>query len=81
MKLVNEINMGNHFILTHERKDGSKVASLHSGNHFAELEVEKTKDNKIRIKEMNLGSAIVEPEHLAILFREAGITEIIKEVL
>lgn len=81
MKLVNEINMGSHFILTKEDKKGRRVATLYSGNRFGELEIEKTEDNNIRIKELNIGSAVVSPEHLALLFREVGLIEIVKEVL
>ncbi|UZJ77781.1 hypothetical protein [Fictibacillus sp. KU28468] len=73
-KIVKELNMGEHRIVIRESEDGVKTARLSSGFHGAILEVEKEK-NGIRIKEMELGSAHLTAEHLALLLHHAGVSE------
>jgi hypothetical protein len=70
----NEYNMGDYRVVVRESKDGTKTARLSSGFHGAILEVER-EENGIRIKEMEVGSAHITPEHLAMLLYLSGVSE------
>ncbi|WNB91275.1 hypothetical protein [Bacillus sp. NEB1478] len=76
----NEYNMGDFRIVVRETKEGTKTARLSSGFHGGILEVEKEKEG-IRIKEMEVGSAHITPEHLAMLLYLSGVsTEVVDEI-
>lgn len=80
MKTVNEIHMGEEFIVVKQRKNGSKVAVLHRNNSFGVLEMERV-EGKIRIKDLEVGSAFVDPEHLAVMLREVGMLKTVSNIL
>jgi len=68
------IFLGDNYIEVRNGKEGNSVATLHSATSFAMLEIENC-DGKVRIKEMELGSAFVDVKHLAILINEAGLKD------
>ncbi|MFS0905644.1 hypothetical protein AB3N02_21610 [Priestia aryabhattai] len=80
-KLTNQILLGNHYINTKDGKNDAKISTLHSGNTFGVLEIENRNDGVIRIKDLELGSAKVEPEHLALLLKEVGLAQQVKEAI
>ncbi|MDN3017065.1 hypothetical protein PH210_12770 [Paenibacillus sp. BSR1-1] len=69
------IHMGEHTIDVKSTKEGSVVASLSSGLSFKVLEMEKTSKGEIRLKEMELGSAHISSEHLAILLHHSNLAD------
>ncbi|MGG3466102.1 hypothetical protein ABES02_00735 [Neobacillus pocheonensis] len=69
------IHMGQHTIDIKETKEGSVVAKLKSGLSFGVLELEKTEKGDIRLKEMELGSAYVTAEQVAILLHHTNLAD------
>lgn len=69
------IHLGNHTIEVKETKEGRIIAKLSSGFSFGVLEVEKTEKGEVRLKEMELGSAYVTAEQLALLLYHTNLAE------
>lgn len=67
---------GDSFIEVKDSKNGGKIATLYSGKSFGVLEVENM-SGKIRIKDLEVGSAYVKPEHLKLMLKETGIMDIL----
>jgi hypothetical protein len=80
MKIVKEHYMGEHYITVKEKKNGSKVATLTSAISFGVLEIENT-EKGIRIKDLEVGSAYVSPQHLAILLKEVGVADTLVQAI
>lgn len=75
MMTVQEFNLGDHRIIVKETEEGTRIARLSSGLSGGVLEVEKKLDGQLRIKEMELGSAYISSEHLALLLFHAGASD------
>ena len=70
--VIREIQMGN-FAITLKELDGghlqAKLTSMTNGNL---LEIEKGEGDRIRVKELDFGSAEIALEHLAIMLHLIG---------
>lgn len=79
-KVNNTYFMGDKHIEVTKGKNGGNIATLHSADSFGVLEIENV-NGVARIKDLQFGSAFVEVEHLAILIKEAGLSDaLIKEL-
>lgn len=73
--IVREIPLGDHAITIKENNEGHRVARLTSGTFGGLIEVQKHPDGLLRIRELDIGSAKVSVENLALLLVEVGVDE------
>ncbi|TCP23498.1 hypothetical protein EV207_13015 [Scopulibacillus darangshiensis] len=79
-KIVQEIEMGDYTISLKDHGDGKYEARLSSGRYGGLLEIEKS-DYGLRIRQIDIGSADVSLEHLALMTILVGADqELISEI-
>ncbi|MGV3487839.1 MAG: hypothetical protein ACO1OC_04550 [Tuberibacillus sp.] len=66
-KIVRDIPMGDYTITLTEEDNGNYVAKLTSGEYGGMLEFEKLDDGNLRVREIDVGSATISLEQLAIM--------------
>jgi hypothetical protein len=80
MKKIKEYSMGDEFIIVKERRSGSRVVTLYRSNSFGVMEMENM-NGMIRIKDLEIGSAFVDPSHLAMMLKEVGMLKVVSNIL
>ncbi|GGH75257.1 hypothetical protein JOD43_000558 [Pullulanibacillus pueri] len=66
-KVLKEIQLGDFTITLKEDDQGQYTARLTSGSSGGLLEIEKLSDDSLRIRDLDIGSAEVLTEHLALM--------------
>ncbi|WEG13755.1 hypothetical protein PU629_05150 [Pullulanibacillus sp. KACC 23026] len=72
-KLIRELPMGDYVVTLHELANGDLQSKLSSASQGPLLEIHKLAENgHLRVKELELGSAYLKVEHLALLLTLIG---------
>lgn len=80
-KIIKEISMGDYVVTLKNSSNGDLQAKLSSASHGRILKVEKLKTGHLKLREMDIGSAEITVEHLALLLTLIGLQdELIKEL-
>lgn len=80
-KIVREIPLGDHSITIKEDSQGHRIARLSSGSHGGLVEVQKLPDGRLRLRELEVGSAKISVELFALLLTEIGIgADLVSEI-